>query len=102
MRLNGAIHPITFNVNFGTGKIDATDIRGVNTTTFNLDFTATGIITGNVVINVSGSADNTTEARGLIGEQGLVGGFANKSGGFGGQVYGGFVAENPSYTPPTN
>ncbi len=103
--LSNAIHPITFNVTFGAGDQAGTittdpDTRGVYTTTFTLSFTAEGVITGNVLLD-SLLDDDTAQARGLIGEQGLVGGFANTDGGaWGGLLVGGFVAKNPDYTPP--
>ncbi|MCA8835667.1 MAG: transferrin-binding protein-like solute binding protein, partial [Proteobacteria bacterium] len=94
-------YPITFTVNFGTKKITGADTQ-TYITDFDLDFTATGVITGNVSASLGGRTD-TAPVRGLIGEQGLVGAFANTDGGTrGGTFYGGFVAENPSYTPPMN
>ncbi len=99
--LNNATHDITFNIDFEEGTIDA---RGVqrDITTFDLDFNETGIITGNVIIS-NGNEHDTGQARGLIGEQGLVGAFANTDGGFWrNNVMGGFVADNPDYTPPNN
>lgn len=83
--LNNATHPITFNVTFGAGDQAGTittdpDIRGTYTTTFTLSFTAEGVITGNVLLD-SLLPDDTAQARGLIGEQGLVGVFANTDGG---------------------
>ena len=103
--LNNATHPITFNVTFGAGDQAGTittdpDIRGTYTTTFTLSFTAEGVITGNVLLG-SVLTDDTAQARGLIGEQGLVGVFANTDGGvWGGSLHGGFVADNPDYTAP--
>ena len=105
--LNNATHPITFNVTFGAGDQAGTittdpDIRGTYTTTFTLSFTAEGVITGNVLLG-SVLTDDTAQARGLIGEQGLVGVFANTDGGvWGGSLHGGFVADNPDYTAPMN
>ncbi len=98
--LNNATHPITFNVTFGAGDQAGTittdpDIRGTYTTTFTLSFTAEGVITGNVLLD-SLLPDDTAQARGLIGEQGLVGVFANTDGGiWGGSLHGGFVADAP-------
>ena len=93
---NREIHDIDFNIDFGTGEIDATDIQGNITTKFDLDFTAEGVITGDVIINPDTEPD-TAEARGLIGEQGLVGGFANTDdvGIWGANFFGGFVAVPP-------
>ena len=94
-------YPITFTVNFGTKKITGADTQ-TYITDFDLDFTATGVITGNVSASLGGRTD-TAPVRGLIGEQGLVGAFANTDGGTrGGTFYGGFVAENPDYTAPMN
>ena len=93
--LNGGTNDITFNINFNAGTIDARDTQMTNITIFDLGFTPAGIITGDVNFTYSGNSD-TAQARGLIGEQGLVGGFANTDGGFfGGQLYGGFVADAP-------
>ena len=94
---NREIHDIDFNIDFGTGEIEATDIQGNITTKFDLDFTAEGVITGDVIINPDTEPD-TAEARGLIGEQGLVGGFANTDdvGIWGANFFGGFVADNPA------
>ena len=91
--LTNATNDIDFDIDFEDGKITTDpDTQGPITTRFALDFTATGVITGNVVIAI-GNATNTAEARGLIGEQGLVGGFANTAGGGrGGDLFGGFVA----------
>ena len=93
---NREIHDIDFNIDFGTGEIEATDIQGNITTKFDLDFTAEGVITGDVIINPDTEPD-TAEARGLIGEQGLVGGFANTDdvGIWGANFFGGFVAVPP-------
>ncbi len=101
--LNNATHDITFNIDFEEGTIDARDIKR-EITNFDLDFTETGIITGNVNISsIIGNNRDTGQARGLIGEQGLVGTFANTDGGFWrNNVMGGFVADNPDYTPPNN
>ena len=98
---NREIHDIDFNIDFGTGEIEATDIQGNITTKFDLDFTAEGVITGDVIINPDTEPD-TAEARGLIGEQGLVGGFANTDdvGIWGANFFGGFVAVPPP--PPPN
>ena len=94
---NREIHDIDFNIDFGTGEIEATDIQGNITTKFDLDFTAEGVITGDVIINPDTEPD-TAEARGLIGEQGLVGGFANTDdvGIWGANFFGGFVAVPPN------
>ena len=103
--LNNATHPITFNVTFGAGDQAGTittdpDIRGTYTTTFTLSFTAEGVITGNVLLD-SLLPDDTAQARGLIGEQGLVGVFANTDGGiWGGSLHGGFVANYTAPPPP--
>ncbi|MCA8835182.1 MAG: hypothetical protein K8953_08870, partial [Proteobacteria bacterium] len=101
--LNFATHAIDFDIDFAMGTIDADDKQGVFTTTFKLNFTATGVITG--VVTTTGSAPDTAQVRGLIGEKGLVGVFANtdtETNSWTENFHGGFVAENPSYTPPTN
>ncbi|MCA8834762.1 MAG: hypothetical protein K8953_06700, partial [Proteobacteria bacterium] len=91
------IFDIDFMINFSTSKINATDTQGVFVTTFDLDFTAEGVITGDVILG-SSIPDDTAQARGLIGEQGLVGGFANTDGGSQvGVLYGTFVADNPAF-----
>ncbi len=91
---NNATHPITFTIDFEMGTIDATDTQTF-ITTFDLDFTATGIITGNVATSLlNGNNSDPAPARGLIGEQGLVVGFANTDGGSRIQLAsGGFVAQ---------
>ena len=99
--LNNATNDITFTINFDMKKITAMDDAQTFTIDFDLDFTVTGVITGIVDTNLNGSRQDTAPVRGLIGEQGLVGIFANTNGGFGtGGLYGGFVADNPDYTAP--
>ncbi len=70
---NNVIYPIEFNIDFGEGTIGATDAR----VTFDFAFTSRGVITGFVIF---GSVE-TAPAQGLIGEQGIVGGWANTEGG---------------------
>ncbi len=99
-----ATHPIPFTIRFNTGTtagtITATDTQSVYTTEFDLDFTAEGVITGTVGVSFGGEPD-IAEARGLIGTEGLVGGFANTDGvgSLDDQVFGGFVADNPPPDP---
>ena len=89
---------IDFVINFSTSKINAMDIQLEGaTTTFTLDFTPAGVITGDVLLESSVN-DDTAQVRGLIGEQGLVGGYANTDGGvWGGGLHGAFVAKNPLF-----
>ena len=88
---------IPFLINFGAKTITASDTFTVGveiTTTFNLDFTYTGVITGNVT-----QGGNTATARGLIGEVGLVGVFVDENPSQAPSTsifYGGFVADNPN------
>ncbi len=61
---------------------------------FDLDFDGKGIITGDVTYSPSGTNPTTTVARGLIGEEGLVGVFTNiNNGNTAGIEFGGFVAD---------
>ncbi len=64
-------------------------------TTFTLEFTYTGVITGNVTTNIGASAT----ARGLIGTDGLVGVFVDETPSQEvntGVFFGGFIADNPN------
>ena len=63
---------------------------------FDLVFDGKGIVTGDVTYSPSGTNPTTTVARGLIGEEGLVGVFTNiNDGNTTGIEFGGFVAAPP-------
>nr|MCA8835701.1 hypothetical protein [Pseudomonadota bacterium] len=103
---NSGINTITFNIDFAMGKITTTpekDTRVIETA-FDLKFNTAGVITGTVNTTlIGGASPEAAQVRGLIGEQGLVGAFANTDDGFWGfSFFGGFVADNPDYTAPTN
>ncbi len=89
-----ASSPVDFLIDFsGARTIDGTDV-GTGALIFDLRFTAEGIITGTAT-----DAVNTATASGLIGEEGLVGVFVDKTPAQVGQttvLYGGFVADNPN------
>ncbi|MCA8835197.1 MAG: hypothetical protein K8953_08945, partial [Proteobacteria bacterium] len=95
---SATIPSIDFNIDFEMKTINATDAEGIITTTFDLGFTAEGVITGSVLIEGLLQTNNIAPVRGLIGEKGLVGGFANQNGGsaLAGTLYGGFVALPPA------
>ncbi len=94
-------NPTEFELTFdGTnrGTIDA--VTG-NNLTLDLMFDDKGIITGDVTSRLPG-LEGTAPARGLIGEEGLVGVFANVNGGPSAYtLYGGFVAQ-PGPPPVAN
>ena len=89
--------PINFDIVFGANTIKGTHAATQPfpvTTTFALDFTYTGVITGNVT-----QGSNTATARGLIGEVGLVGVFVDETpiqSENTAVFFGGFVADNPN------
>ena len=69
---------------------------------FDLVFDGKGIVTGDVTYSPSGTNPTTTVARGLIGEEGLVGVFTNiNNGNTTGIEFGGFVAQ-PGPPPIAN
>ena len=82
----------TFDIDFSNRSISASGIANTvtNPPTFNLGFNNVGVITGTVTKN---SIEAT--ARGLIGQQGLVGVFVDTSPAAGPVFHGGFVADNP-------
>ncbi|MCA8834780.1 MAG: hypothetical protein K8953_06790, partial [Proteobacteria bacterium] len=82
---------ITFDIDFSNRDINTSGIAVVSPPVFDLGFTDAGVITGTVTKN-----GNEATARGLIGEQGLVGVYVDTSPGAGPVFYGGFVATNPS------
>ena len=83
---------ITFNIDFSNRDINTSGIAVVSPPAFSLEFNNAGVITGTVTKN-----GNEATARGLIGEQGLVGVYVDTSPPTAGPVfYGGFVATNPS------
>ena len=89
--------PINFDIVFGANTIKGTHAATQPfpvTTTFALDFTYTGVITGTVTSSGSGTAI----ARGLIGTDGLVGVFVDETPSQSENtsvLFGGFVADNP-------
>ena len=96
---SATLNDIEFTLTFdGTdsGTIDGM----VGFVRFDLDFDGKGIITGDVTYSPSGTNPTTTVARGLIGEEGLVGVFTNiNAGNTTGIEFGGFVAQ-PAPPPP--
>ena len=96
---SATLNDIEFTLTFdGTdsGTIDGM----VGFVRFDLDFDGKGIITGDVTYSPSGTNPTTTVARGLIGEEGLVGVFTNiNAGNTTGIEFGGFVAQ-PTPPPP--
>ena len=89
--------PINFDIVFGANTIKGTHAATQPfpvTTTFALDFTYTGVITGTVTSSGSGTAI----ARGLIGTDGLVGVFVDETPSQSENtsvLFGGFIADNP-------
>ncbi|MCA8835624.1 MAG: hypothetical protein K8953_11130, partial [Proteobacteria bacterium] len=92
----GNTQEANFEINFGRKTITATPEDTTTTIThFALGFTDTGIITGTVSRDGSGTAI----ARGLIGEEGLVGVYVDTTTGrsTGDSIFfGGFIADNPN------
>ena len=101
---NGGVtsSPITFAIDFSAARtIDGTG-TGETAPVFDLTFDARGFISGTVesagqVTNGLSTEVDATKvfsgtARGLIGQQGLVGGFISPTG-----HHGGFVADNPAF-----
>ena len=89
---SATLNDIEFTLTF-----DGTDSGTINGmfgfVRFDLDFDGKGIITGDVTYSPSGTNPTTTVARGLIGEEGLVGVFTNiNNGNTTGIEFGGFVA----------
>ena len=90
---SATLNDIEFTLTF-----DGTDSGTINGmfgfVRFDLDFDGKGIITGDVTYSPSGTNPTTTVARGLIGEEGLVGVFTNiNNGNTAGIEFGGFVAD---------
>ena len=96
---SATLNDIEFTLTFdgtNSGTIDGM----VGFVRFDLDFDGKGIITGDVTYSPSGTNPSTTVARGLIGEEGLVGVFTNiNDGNTTGIEFGGFVAQ-PAPPPP--
>ena len=87
-----AQNAVTFNIDFSNRSIGTSIADSViNPPTFDLGFTRAGVITGTVTKN---SLEAT--ARGLIGQQGLIGAFVDTGATSGTVFHGGFVATNPS------
>ena len=86
-----AQNAITFNIDFSNRSISTSGITATAPPAFSLEFNNAGVITGMVTKN-----GNEATARGLIGEQGLVGVFVDTGASSGNVFHGGFVATNPS------
>ena len=99
---SATLNDIEFTLTFdgtNSGTIDGM----VGFVRFDLDFDGKGIITGDVTYSPSGTNPTTTVARGLIGEEGLVGVFTNiNDGNTTGIEFGGFVAVPPPPPMPNH
>ncbi len=96
------IKDIEFTLTFdGTNSGTINGMFGT-TIEFDLDFDGKGIVTGDVMITAGFGIEGTAVARGLIGEEGLVGVYANINGEPSApNLYGGFVA-GPAPPPIAN
>ncbi len=86
-----AQNAITFSIDFSMRDINVVaNSVGAAAPTFDLEFNSVGVITGTVTKNSIAAT-----ARGLIGQEGLVGGFMDIGASSGNVFHGGFVANNP-------
>ena len=85
---------VTFNIDFTNRSIGTSIADSVtNPPTFDLGFNNAGVITGTVTKN-----NLEATARGLIGQQGLIGAFVDTGATSGNVFHGGFVATNPGHS----